>query len=49
MPGLALNFDLPDFCILSNEDYRREPQAPGSLLSFEFSFVHEAVFLELRI
>jgi hypothetical protein len=25
LPGLALNSDPPDFCLLSSSDYRHEP------------------------
>jgi hypothetical protein len=29
LPGLALNHSLPDLCLLSSQDYRREPLVPG--------------------
>jgi hypothetical protein len=32
LPGLALNHDPPNLCILSSWDYRHEPQEPGSTL-----------------
>jgi hypothetical protein len=28
-PGLALTYHLPDLCLLSSWNYRREPPAPG--------------------
>jgi hypothetical protein len=30
LPGLALNHDPPDLCLLSSWDYGREPPAPGN-------------------
>jgi hypothetical protein len=29
LPGLALNCNAPDLCLLSSYGYRREPPAPG--------------------
>jgi hypothetical protein len=29
LPGLALNLDPPDLCLLSSWDYRREPLEPS--------------------
>jgi hypothetical protein len=29
LPGLALNHDLPDLCLLSSQDYPDAPPAPG--------------------
>jgi hypothetical protein len=29
LPGLALNPDPPDLCLLSSYDYRQEPPAPS--------------------
>jgi hypothetical protein len=34
LPGLALNSDPPDLCLLSSWDYRDEPPAPGLLQIF---------------
>jgi hypothetical protein len=31
LPGLALNHDPPDLCVLSSWDYRREPLQPASV------------------
>jgi hypothetical protein len=36
LPGLALNLNSPDLCFLSSWDYRCEPPAPGSKMSFIF-------------
>jgi hypothetical protein len=33
-PGLALNLDLPDLCLLSSQDHRREVLAPSWLSGF---------------
>jgi hypothetical protein len=33
LPGLAWNFDPPDLCLLSRQNYRCEPRAPSSLNS----------------
>jgi hypothetical protein len=32
LPGLALNCDPPDLCLLSSQDYRCEPLVPGPSL-----------------
>jgi hypothetical protein len=29
LPGLASNHDPPDLCLLSSQDYRQQPLAPG--------------------
>jgi hypothetical protein len=29
LTGLASNCDIPDLCLLSNQDYRHEPLMPG--------------------
>jgi hypothetical protein len=34
-PGLALNLNPPDLCILSSQDYRREPPMPSPLFTFK--------------
>jgi hypothetical protein len=39
LPGLALNHDPPDLCLLSSYDYRCEPPAPGSTSYFDTDIV----------
>jgi hypothetical protein len=36
LPGLASNHDPPDLCLLSSQDYRREPLVPGHVLIFSY-------------
>jgi hypothetical protein len=43
LPGLALNLDPPDLCLLSSWDYRREPPAPSSTFPLNFSLVVKVV------
>jgi hypothetical protein len=38
LPGLALNRDPPDLCLLSSWDYRREPLVPA-LCFFILDFI----------
>jgi hypothetical protein len=35
LPGLALNHDPPDLCLLNSYEYRREPPVPTVLVIFE--------------
>jgi hypothetical protein len=46
LPGLALNHDPPDLCLLSSEGYRCEPPAP-SLSVFSLTSVPEQFILKL--
>jgi hypothetical protein len=34
LPGLASNYEPPDFCLLSSWDYRHEPPVPGYIVLF---------------
>jgi hypothetical protein len=35
LPGLVLNHNPPDLCLLSSWDYRCEPQVPDPIFDFE--------------
>jgi hypothetical protein len=37
LPGLVLNHDSPDLCLLSSWDYRREPLCPVVTSSCHFT------------
>jgi hypothetical protein len=38
LPGLAWNLNLPDFCLLSSEDYRHESLVPSFPVSLSLHF-----------
>jgi hypothetical protein len=55
LPGLAVNFNLPDLCLLSTQEYRNETLAPGpmsssSLIStYYFYSNNKIIFLSLQL
>jgi hypothetical protein len=46
LPGLSLNCDPPDLCLLSSQDYRWKPPVPGI---WEQSLFQNSLPLSIKI